>query len=431
MAPTKLFFILIVLFLTGFYLPFETYPYLFLIPAFCGIILALFSLHTASVLILCTAAFLGGAGFLNNTQRNTHPASPFSEEDIWKGLVETSSSSGVMMRTDEGFIWVSSDKLPQECFRGDSIEVLGNLRRSFLTPYAYHIKQSSNPVADLRRYLCTEWRNRIPDTVSSSLVFALLTGERGTIPQEVRSIFRNTGTTHLLAVSGLHVGLVTALLILLTGRIRKPLKLPLILLALVFFVLLTGSRPSTVRAAVMAGIFMTILWGWGRDVDSLTIWGLTVVCVILIMGSEVLLDKGAQLSFGAVLSLMLFARRFRGRFSWLLSAFYAGVVVTVSISPLVSSCYGWQSLASPPATVLSLPFMIAVMALGFPVLLPAPLYQIPVALLGLTVSIWMKLQSIFDLPFVSVGGKWLLLWGVAVFALFCLRRRVRYFRHFR
>ena len=431
MAPTKLFFSLIVLFLTGFYLPFETYSFLFLIPALCGIILALLSFRSASIVVLCCAAFLGGAGLMKNTDRNTHPASPFSEEGIWKGLVETSSESGVMIQADDGLIWVSSEELPKECFRGDSIEVLGSLRYNFLTPYAYHIKHSCFPVAGFRRYLCAEWNSRIPDTVSSSLVCALLTGERGSIPAEVRSTFQNTGTTHLLAVSGLHVGLVVAIFMLLLKKFRKSLKIPLVLLAVVFFVFLTGVRPSTVRAAVMAGLFMIILWGWGRDVDSLIIWGLTVVLVTLIMGTEVLLDRGAQLSFGAVLSLMLFGRRFRGRFSWVLSAFYAGVVVTVSISPLVSSLYGYQSLAGPLATVLSLPFMMAVMTLGFPVMLPAPLYRIPVAVLGFIVSAWMSVQSVFDLPYVNVTGMWLLMWGLAVFVLFFLRYRIRFIRHFR
>ncbi len=431
MAPTKLFFILVVLFLAGFYLPFETYPLLFLIPGVCGIILALVSFRTASILILCIAGFLAGASLLENSERNQQPASPFSEVGIWKGEVATSSSQGVMIDTEEGLMWIPSEELPEECFRRDSVEVLGSLRYNFLTPYSYHIKESSFPVSDFRRYLCGEWRDRIPGTVASSLVCALLTGERGTIPQEVRSTFQNTGTTHLLAVSGLHVGLVAAIFMLLLAKFRKSVKIPLILIAIVFFVFLAGARASTVRAAVMAGLFMLILWGWGRDVGNLNIWALTVVCVVLVMGSSVLLDKGAQLSFAAVLSLMLFGRKFGGKFMWILSAFYAGVVVTVSISPLVSACYGYQSIAGPAATLISLPFMMAVMALGFPVLLPAPIHHVPVAVLGFTVSVWMKVQSQFNMPSVNVGGMWLLLWGLAILLLFVLRYRLRFIRHFR
>ena len=96
----------------------------------------------------------------------------------------------------------------------------------------------------------------------SPLAQALLLGQRGQIPSEQVEDFRSTGTSHLLAISGLHVG---SLLVLclgsagwLLGRQRQ-IYLLAPLAAIWFYALISGLSPSVARAAIMGSIFLAAL----------------------------------------------------------------------------------------------------------------------------------------------------------------------------
>jgi len=96
------------------------------------------------------------------------------------------------------------------------------------------------------------------DPVVCELLSGMVLGVIADVPDQLQEEFRNTGTFHLFAVSGLHVGMIGAILwqalkIVGVGRRRAVF---VIIPALFFYALLTGWRPSSVRAAVMSAIFL-------------------------------------------------------------------------------------------------------------------------------------------------------------------------------
>ena len=92
----------------------------------------------------------------------------------------------------------------------------------------------------------------------TAMMQAILLGERTQIPNHIRDIFVHTGTAHILAISGLHVGMIALLILLLLNVLRIPrgIQLMITIIFLGGYIVLTGSRPSVVRAATMYIIFL-------------------------------------------------------------------------------------------------------------------------------------------------------------------------------
>jgi len=145
------------------------------------------------------------------------------------------------------------------------------------------------------------------DPRMADFLAGMLIGYRQEIPADIEQNFRRTGTMHVFAVSGQNIAemfVVAIILLQLCGLVRWRwawMIAPIVLL----YCLLTGSPASAVRATVMA---MAILLAWrlGRPLNSLGCWSLAFLAM-LVWNPSVLLDFGAQLSFGIVLGLILFA----------------------------------------------------------------------------------------------------------------------------
>ena len=145
-----------------------------------------------------------------------------------------------------------------------------------------------------------------------ALLHALLLADRSTIEQTTLETFRETGLMHLLAVSGLHVGLVGlalyALLKPLLGRLRWPrrrvewVRSALTLAILALYVVVAGASVSVVRAFVMVGVLL-VGRTTERRVDTLSALALAALG-LLVWRPASLFDVGFQLSFGAVAALV-------------------------------------------------------------------------------------------------------------------------------
>lgn len=145
---------------------------------------------------------------------------------------------------------------------------------------------------------------------AAGLPRAMLTGDRSGLSAADRDAMRQAGASHVLAVSGLHVSMLVALLWLLAGRGRLGtlLSLPLLLL----FVLMTGASPSVVRAAVMlTPMLLAPLFREEQDPpSSLALAGL----VLLLHNPWVVADLSFQLSFASVAGLLLVTPRLQACF---------------------------------------------------------------------------------------------------------------------
>lgn len=153
-------------------------------------------------------------------------------------------------------------------------------------------------------------RNRIVHAVQSNLhepeasvLLGILIGRRTDLPVDLNSDFIHTGTVHILASAGLHVGILSLCLLWLARKLTLPRKLALILLigVLAMYALICGGRPSVTRAVIMASVFFAgiIL---ERESDTPTSLG-AAGFAILLWQPMALLEEGFQLSFLTVATL--------------------------------------------------------------------------------------------------------------------------------
>ena len=210
----------------------------------------------------------------------------------------------------------------------------------------------------------------------ASLTQALLLGIRSGLPSELRDDLAQTGTTHLVAISGLHVGILVGLVSLgsaaALGR-RRQLYVVIPLLFVWAYAVLTGFSPPVARAAIMASLYLWAIY-LGRQRSGLT--ALSAAAVVMVAVSpEILAELSFQLSFLAMAGLLLLGPWFRAGGLRLVARHWEpeGVIGTVgkffveatAISlaailatlPVVAVNFHFLSPVGLPATLLILPVM--------------------------------------------------------------------------
>lgn len=136
------------------------------------------------------------------------------------------------------------------------------------------------------------------------ILIALATGDKSDISYQTRKVFSKTGTAHVLAISGLHVGLIASFFYILTGFIRKKtLKLVIFLSLVWIFILVTGASASGIRAGFMISMFF-ILKYFNRVPNIINIVLFTLLVSILI-NPMLLFSISFQLSYSAILGIII------------------------------------------------------------------------------------------------------------------------------
>lgn len=147
-----------------------------------------------------------------------------------------------------------------------------------------------------------------PSETSGPLVKALLTGDKSDLTKEITGIFRDSGASHILALSGLHLGVLYLLLTRLTSplgnspKARKS-RCSLIIVAALFYSIMTGATPSIIRAFLFITINETArLLGRKREPVRVLLAALTVQ---LALKPDVISSVGFQLSYMAMAGIFL------------------------------------------------------------------------------------------------------------------------------
>lgn len=173
------------------------------------------------------------------------------------------------------------------------------------------ISQFRNFIYTIREKVLNILRTNITSKKELSLAEALLIGYKDDLEQSLVQSYTNTGVVHIIAISGLHLGLIYWLLSMLFKPLQKRKKTRwlrpiLIITGLWIFSLLAGAQPSILRSALM---FTCIVVG-----DSLarkpSIFNTMAVSafILLCINPYFLWDVGFQLSYAAVLSIIIFMR---------------------------------------------------------------------------------------------------------------------------
>lgn len=233
----------------------------------------------------------------------------------------------------------------------------------------------ANPILTASYNLRDRISRIISDTVSdklfacASFLKGVLLGIRCVLPEEIRSQFMDTGTIHILAISGLHVGLIGLIFFFIfhkLARLSQKTSSIFTLLILIIFAIMTGATPATVRATIMA---TTIIVGRiiDRDTDiynNLALAGL----IILLQNPLTLFDIGFQLSFLATFSLLYLTPLLEPKL-WFLPRYLASLVcvsiaVEIGICPLLILYFNKLPLVTILANIVVIPLLGVILVLG-------------------------------------------------------------------
>lgn len=154
-----------------------------------------------------------------------------------------------------------------------------------------------NTIHQIRRVLDSQIKLlHLP--LTAGFIKGLLLADRSEIDYDTKNQFINTGVVHVLAVSGLHVGYIAMIFLILFGRFNLYLRSILTVAGLIFFMLLTNSPDSVIRAVVMASVIILVFIS-NRTTNIFNSLSIAALAILLFKPYE-LFSPSFQLSFAAV-----------------------------------------------------------------------------------------------------------------------------------
>jgi competence protein ComEC len=296
----------------------------------------------------------------------------------------------------------------------------------------------------LRHGLAERISELLDEYAHTGLVIALATGSRHRLDADTWTVLQRTGTGHLLAISGLHVGIVAAMFFFLgrwgwslsgRGMLWIPARdagLIASFLAAAFYAALAGFSVPTQRALVMLTVL--ILAGLSRrDYAPATVLAVAVLAVLL-LDPLAIITAGFWLSFTAVACILYGMVNRIGRHGWWWRWGRAQLFVTVGLLPVLLFWFQGASLVSVPANLVAIPF-VSLLVVPLVLLAAAGLLLGVPGMAGLLMAadfflhgLWQYLSWLSDFDFamwqhgaVSATAMVLAMAGVV---LFCLPRGV-------
>ncbi|PPK72126.1 competence protein ComEC [Methylobacter tundripaludum] len=285
-------------------------------------------------------------------------------------------------------------------------------------------------IAVFRQLITDRLSNTLSNSPSLALIKALTIGDGNSITQQQWEVFRKTGTTHLVVISGSHIGLIAGLVYFLVLKLwswtgwlsQSPQKVAAIsaVLVAVFYSGLAGFSVPTQRSVVMLAVAMTaiILQRNSRPLNTLSI----ALFAVLIFDPLAVLAAGFWLSFLAV-SLIVYAVSGRlGRIKHVWTAIKLHWVTSVGLSPLLLLFFQQVSLIAPLANLIAVPvisllavplsLLAAVVMFVWPMLAGKLFYFVDTVLQ----SLWWLLVHLAEIPVASINhappSYWALLFAV-------------------
>lgn len=204
----------------------------------------------------------------------------------------------------------------------------------------------------------------------SLLMAGLILGERAAFTTEQRQEFIDTGTIHIVALSGYNITIVAEWIMKLFAFLPLISSIAVGIVAIFLFILMTGGASTAVRAGIMATLAL-VARATGRNYDVGRALVLAGVVMILFNPMILRYDVSFQLSFIATVAVIFLAPKFEKYFLWVTPKFGLRDIVSVTVSayifvlPFILYKMGNLSLVALPANILVLPFIPFTMFLGF------------------------------------------------------------------
>lgn len=271
----------------------------------------------------------------------------------------------------------------------------------------------------LTRSIWLRWRDRLQHRATGwllsdlpgtergdrdALLAALLLGQRGRELDGLGRAFTEVGLAHVLAISGLHLGILIGFVLMLVraGGTHRRWHGWLVVAAVLMYLTIVQVRLPVLRAAVMIVVVaIGVICGRRWRVSSLV--ALSGIG-LLTWRPDQLFGAGFQLSFGVVLGLIHLAPAVRRRWfgppdlaaastaqmigEWLKSALAAAVTAWLIATPIVAHHFGFVSPFGAPLSVLVLPVVAVLLVVGFAKMLLAVVLPSAALLVGTVLTVW-------------------------------------------
>ena len=296
------------------------------------------------------------------------------------------------------------------------LEIHGFTGRTFVTSWKWQkAKVSLKQLSRLERMRLTflKYRSQLLARLNPAVeekddayavVAAMALGDKSALTQELRDVYSVTGASHILALSGLHMGIIYTLLSLFVfSRRWQMLSQIIIMLSIWGFVFLVGMSTSVMRSAVMLSVYALLSLGH-RDRMSVNTLAFTAI-VMLMVSPMSLFDVGFQMSYMAVFSILLFVPLMEGIFSaeylmshrvvrWLWGMVTVSLSAQIGTAPLITYYFGRFSCYFLPTNFIVIPAAMLILYLSLVVLLVPSLAFVLFDIVAMLNGLLTKMASI-------------------------------------
>lgn len=229
------------------------------------------------------------------------------------------------------------------------------------------IKESSptilTPLFNFRISLEEKIKRRLPGNIGE-ICSAITLGIRKSLPPKTHKRFQSCGAAHLLAVSGLHTGIVFAVIFVLlkASQLKRNSALLIAVFFVLFYAVFTGLRLPTLRASIML-LFFVIGELRERSIDPFNILSSAGILIILLMPRSIF-GISFQLSFIAVFSILIMFNLLKDYFEkipnrwfkqWLILPFFITLSAQLGTMPIVAYYFGYIPLIGLIANLILIP----------------------------------------------------------------------------
>lgn len=291
----------------------------------------------------------------------------------------------------------------------------------------------------LRHRLLRRLRGSSVSEDAYATIAAMTLGDKTALTTQLRESYSKAGVSHVLALSGLHLGIIYAMLALLLGRLRNTVVGLVSTITLIWlFALIVGMSPGIVRSAAMFTLYASMTY---LSREYLTLNSLAAAATIILVASPAMLwDVGFQMSFLAVLGIvighaMVRNNRFYVRYSRrgvvgkLVSLVFVSLAAQTFVLPLVMYYFGNVPLYFILANIVAVPLTTLIIYMSILLFVLSPLgalgmladvaWQWLAAAVGWLASGMNSLLSLIaKLPGASVEGVYIS--AVQLFAMYLL-----------
>lgn len=250
-----------------------------------------------------------------------------------------------------------------------------------------------------------------------AVVAAMTLGSKSAISPALRATYSDAGASHLLALSGLHVGVIGAMLTLLfVGRRRIALGATLSVVAIWCYAVLVGLSPSVVRAATIFTLYSlaALLRRERISINALAF----AATVTLVVSPASLWDVSFQMSYLAVLAILLFLRPLYAVIGaealshpvvkWTWGIVVVSLSAQIGVAPVVLYYFGSFPCLFLLTNIIAIPLATAIIYLAAMFFLCTPIAPLQHCVESLMIAaarlLNTLLQAIAALPFASIGG---------------------------